>query len=298
VEAIFVVCSEDVGMSGVFSKCEQDSESISLDLSVAARAYSVALRVLGLIQERIESPPLREQAGTTGQVISTAAFHLEGLIAQMGLGWHSVPTMRFLYAQLDLLHDTLEYARPEAIRGYGDLDDAIAVYLHRRYHLTTGMLDELAQLIDRQDAGSGGDEEGLIQTQRAGGLLTVNQRVAVRSCLLSLAKELLLLEAYALAAAPPPPPVFSSPYQATQISRILAQAQRLEAALETTGTGLAVPVPWAAASATILITYTARAEESARRVLQEVSRVDGSHRLESAAFYRAAHAAYRAALDF
>lgn len=276
----------------------RQSESVALDLSVAARAYAVAARILRLFQERTGAHRLQEQVRATGQMISAAHTYVEELMAQMDLHWQTVPAARFLRTQLDLLHDTLEYVRSEAVQGYGDLDDAVGAFLDLRYHLTTGMLDELAQLIERQDPDRVSDEERLTQAQRAGGTLTANQRVAVRSCLLSLAKELLLLEAYALAAAPPTPPVFSSPYRATQINRILAQAQRLEAALEMTGTGLAVPVPWAAASAGILITYTARAEESAQRVLSEVSRTAGPHRQESAAFYRAAHAAYRAALDF
>jgi hypothetical protein len=298
VEAIFVAGGEDVGMISVQRESKQDSESVILDLSVAARAYLVALRLLRLMQERVGSPHFHEQSLATDQLLLMAHTHVEGLMAQMDLRWHSVPVARFLHAQLDLLHDTLEYARPEAVRGYGDLDAAVGAYLDRRYPLTGGMLDELAQLIERQNADSISDAERLTEAQRAGGTLTANQRIAVRSCLLSLARELLLLEAYALAAAPPTPSVFSSPYRTTQISRILAQAQRLEASLEVTGAGLAVAVPWTAASASILITCTARAEESAQRVLHEVSRVSGPHRQESAAFYRAAHAAYRAALDF
>jgi hypothetical protein len=271
--------------------------SIALDLSVAARAYSVATRALELLRDRTSSLQFRERVQAAQDVVTTANCRVETLMARLDLHWQTAPVARFLRSQLDLLKDALEYARPEAIGEYGDLEATAGLHLDRRYRLTSILLGKLERVIERQVPDWDVEEATPVETPSAIGALTANQRTALRSCLLVLAKELVLLQSYALSATPPHPPAFTSAYCPAHIFQILSQVHEVEACLDVTGVTLAVAVPWPAAVAQLAVHYTARAEESAQQVLHMISQSANQHLQLAAAFYQSAHLAYRTSLN-
>jgi hypothetical protein len=272
-------------------------QSLSLDLSVAARAYAVTIQALKNFQARPSAHDATSPA-ETGQALMRANLLVETLQARMGLAWQTAPIARFLYTQLDLVRDTLEYSRADALRGYGNLAAQTANALDQYFYLTNAMLDHLAQQIDQRAVDWPLNKPTNHQPSEIVGELSATQRGALRSCLHALAKELLLLEGYAICASPPVIPSFTSSYDRAQVRQLLAQAHLVEACIEATGAAWAIAVPWRAALTEILINGAARSEDCAQSILRELYHFDHPCRQEAATLVRAAHLAFRAALEF
>jgi hypothetical protein len=272
-------------------------QTMVMDVSIAARAYAVAQGALHRFLGHTASPQDQSQPVIVSDIIGAAEVQLTELVNLLDVPWQGLPVTRFLHTQIDLLQDTLIYARPETIRGYGALEPAATAFLTTQCSRLAGLLYNLAQLIDKQAPdpvpetadGDAGPAKVVI--------LNTHQQAALRSYVQAFMQELLLLESYARLGGSPGAPTLTPAYSQAQVSQLLTQAHLIEQALTGLTETFKLPSPWPAATANLVIGYTARAEDSAQRVLHVVSQSGSSHLAKAAAFYRAAHAAYRAALN-
>jgi len=224
---------------------------------------------------------------------------LERLVTRMRLTWRVGPVNRFLRTQVGLLQDMLQYARPEALRGFGPLDATASAYL-AAWHLSAGaLLDALAQAVDESDAMSNLREPlpAPETPAAAAGPLNAYQQVALRSFLNAFARELLLVKAYGMIALPPIPSVFFSLYGEWQVARILSTQHTAEAFLQALGAAFGMAIPWHEAAADVVVRLARQAEESISLVSQEAGLSGDAYRREISGLHLMARRLHAIALN-
>ncbi len=264
---------------------------VALDLSIAARAYCVAGGVLKSNAGLTTFPRNQRLIGA----IAVANAGIEDLMVEFDLAWQAVPVKRFLRTQLDLLSDALGYASPDALRGYGPLNENAAACLATWHSTLQKLVRTSAQHVEVHENERSPEGQNPFQelSEPCSVVFSSHQRTAINSFLQAFSKDLLLLRSYALAGTPPILPVFISNYTREDVSQILACAHTLNAYLETSATAMHTTISWDSIQVEIVGQYTVRAEDSARRILRIASRLDQELRQKLFALYQATQQAHK-----
>lgn len=275
---------------------QQTRYAMGSNLSIAARAYAVSKEGCNLTSHRHDLSR-RAQLLLIPPAIEEAEATIAELVAALDLTWHPIPLIRYMRTQVNELRDALAYARPAAIRGYGQLAADVEEYLTCAQRDLQQWQSQVARQIEAPShthTPAGADAEDWALPVNA---LTMHQHRALHTCIQTSMQETLLLHSYTLCARAPRLPIFQTSFTAAEIDSILRLVEQMEYRLETMAATLGLSISWRDACAELIVTYAARAQLSAQQVLHAISEANDSHRQEAAAFFRQTQKVYRLALD-
>jgi len=240
----------------------------ALNFSIAARAYWVGLKALDLGVDATDAALSQPRTEAARREMRVTLAAIERLAARMDLTWQTIPLDRQLQTQVGMLIDTMYYASPEAVQGYGFLKPAATDYLSAWRQPVMMVMETLEEAVE----GRGTEAEPLVPEMPAVGdlgadALSKDQRSALNGFVNAFAADLLLAEARSLATLPPGHPTIVSPYSELDLARILAGTHALEACLNALTSAFALGAFQCATVATIV----QRAVYHARDCLRQVS---------------------------
>jgi len=242
----------------------------ALNLSIAARAYWVALQALNIGAAAPDAPIARHKAEVAHQEMDQARAAIERLMADIGLAWQIIPVDRLLRTQVGLLRDALYYASPEALQGFGALQPATADFLASWREVVLTVITALARAVE----GESTTVETSAWAAAANGdlgadALSQYQRPALNGFAHAFAADLLLAEALSQAAWPPSHPTFTSPYDAPAVAQMLAITRILDGQLAAFVSALSLSTRRGAAAATIVQRSLRHAQDCLAQVSNE-----------------------------
>ncbi len=243
----------------------------ALNLSIAARSYWVGLQALDLGAHTTDNPIAPQKAESARRELESALAAIEKLTATAGLEWQTIPIDRLLRTQVGRLRDSLYYASPAALGGFGTVDLLAADYLSAWSQAANPMIDVLA------DAVEGRRGKTTVPGTRAGAgrdtpKLSAHQRPALTGFARAFGSHLLLFRARGQAALPPSHPTLASPYDRVALLEMLEGASSLQAHLHTLTSAFAINVPLGATAAALV----QRSMHDALECLGQLARLAGA----------------------
>jgi len=242
----------------------------ALNLSIAARSYWVGLQALDLGAHTTDNPIAPRKAEFARHELESALAAIEELTATAGLDWQPVPIDRLLRTQVGRLRDSLYYASPAALEGFGTVDLLTADCLSEWSRSANPMIDVLEYAVEGrtgkaytpgEPAGAGCDTPEL----------SVHQRPALTGFARAFASHL-LFRARGQAALPPSHPTIASPYDMAALLEMLEGASRLQAHLRALTAAFALNVPLGATAAALV----QRSMHDALECLGQLTRLPGT----------------------
>ena len=251
---------------------------IELHLSIAARAYYVAMKALEVGANVADSIRSEQQFQATRLATHLALVDMECLATEINLTWQPVPVDRQLRTQAGILRDALHHASPETLRGFGALKPEATGYLAIWRRSAVETVVALAQAIEG-DATEGTlpSDPSRTGNRAAADALNSYQRMALRGFAEAFASELLLVRAYTIAALPPGHPTITSPYSEQQIQGILAAVGALEMCVHALTSASVIAIPPSRAAAVIALHQMQQAKSCTDLAGQEANRLGDAH---------------------
>jgi hypothetical protein len=245
----------------------------ALNLSIAARAYRIGLRVLDLGESAAVSSTPDHRVEIVRHETTAILRVIEQQMVYLGMEWRNIPVDRQIRTQVGLLQDSLYYAGPEALKGFGELTPAATDYLVSWRRSTMAMLGDLANAVERtQMAAETAATRLAVDGSPLADTLNKYQCLALNAFAQPFAADLMLAEAQGLAALPPGHPTVVSPYTDREMEQIFTVLGVLGPGLNMLISAFALDVSWRRTSAVLVHRLAYQAEECLSQVSDRVSR--------------------------